>query len=71
MSDPTHHPAALPVGLPVPVDDGGACHLTGMTLIKRMAGIIDDGVITHLLNPMFPPDQNVEEVIAWLQASRA
>jgi len=42
----------------------------GMTLIKRMAWIIDDGVLTKVFYPVFPPEKNVEEVIAWIQASR-
>jgi len=40
---------------------------TGMTLLKRMALVIDDGVITKAFYPVFPPDKNAEEVIAWLQ----
>jgi peroxiredoxin len=39
----------------------------GMTLIKRMALVIDDGTITKVFYPVFPPDKNAEEVIAWLQ----
>jgi peroxiredoxin len=42
----------------------------GMTLLKRMALVIDDGVIAKVFYPVFPPDKNAEEVIAWLQASR-
>ena len=42
----------------------------GMTLLKRMALVIDDGVITKAFYPVFPPDKNAEEVIAWLQASK-
>jgi len=38
----------------------------GMVLIKRMAWIVDDGTITHVFYPVFPPDKNAEEVIAWL-----
>ena len=41
----------------------------GMTLIKRMALVIDDGTITKVFYPVFPPDKNAEEVIAWLQAA--
>jgi peroxiredoxin len=44
---------------------------SGMTLLRRMALVIDDGVITKVFYPVFPPDQNAEEVIAWLQASSA
>ncbi|MFZ0196431.1 MAG: peroxiredoxin [Pseudolabrys sp.] len=43
----------------------------GMTLLKRMALVIDDGTITKAFYPVFPPDKNAEEVIAWLQASNA
>jgi peroxiredoxin (alkyl hydroperoxide reductase subunit C) len=42
-----------------------------MTLLKRMALVIDDGTITKAFYPVFPPDKNAEEVIAWLQASDA
>ena len=42
----------------------------GMILIKRMAWVIDDGVISHVFYPVFPPDQSAATVIAWLQASR-
>jgi peroxiredoxin len=43
---------------------------SGMTLLKRMALVIDDGMITKAFYPVFPPDKNAEEVIAWLQASK-
>mgnify|MGYP003694472269 CR=1 FL=1 len=39
----------------------------GMTLLKRMALVIDDGVITKVFYPVFPPDKNAEDVIAWLR----
>jgi peroxiredoxin len=42
----------------------------GMTLLKRMALVIDGGAIIKTFYPVFPPDKNAEEVIAWLQASR-
>ena len=44
--------------------------VAGMTLLKRMALVIDDGVITKVFYPVFPPDKNAEEVVAWLQESR-
>jgi len=44
--------------------------VAGMTLLKRMALVIDDGVITKVFYPVFPPDRNAADVIAWLQASR-
>jgi peroxiredoxin len=44
--------------------------VAGMVLLKRMALVIDDGIITKVFYPVFPPDRNAAEVIAWLQASR-
>ena len=41
----------------------------GMTLIKRMALVIDDGTISKVFYPVFPPDKNAEEVIAWLKSA--
>jgi len=43
----------------------------GMRLIKRMAWVIDDGVITHVFYPVFPPDKNADEVVAWLRGAAA
>ena len=42
----------------------------GMTLLKRMAWVIDEGKISKVFYPVFPPDKNAEEVIAWLKSSR-
>ena len=42
--------------------------IAGMTLLKRMALVIDDGVVSKVFYPVFPPDKNAEEVIAWLSA---
>jgi peroxiredoxin len=44
--------------------------VSGMTLLKRMALVIDDGVVTKAFYPVFPPDSNAATVIAWIQASR-
>lgn len=43
---------------------------SGMILLKRMAWVIDAGVITKVFYPVFPPDKSAAEVAAWLQASR-
>jgi peroxiredoxin len=37
------------------------------TLLKRLAMIIDGGRITHVFYPVFPPDRNAEEVLAWMR----
>ena len=42
----------------------------GMTLIKRMAWVIDDGVVSRVFYPVFPPDRSAAEVIDWLGESR-
>jgi peroxiredoxin len=39
----------------------------GMTLIKRMAWVIDDGVVSQVFYPVFPPDRSAAEVIGWLK----
>jgi peroxiredoxin len=44
--------------------------VAGMTLLKRMAWVIDDGVMTKVFYPVFPPDRNAQDVIDWLQASK-
>lgn len=44
--------------------------IEGMTLIKRLTLIVDDGVVTKVFYPVFPPDKNAGEVIAWLSARR-
>jgi peroxiredoxin len=40
---------------------------SGMTLLARMALVIEDGTIVKVFYPVFPPDKNAEEVIAWLR----
>jgi peroxiredoxin len=74
--------AAERLHLPFPLLSDAALRLTtalrlpamlvgGATLLKRMALIIDDGVITHVFYPVFPPDRNAGEVLEWLRAQRA
>lgn len=36
-------------------------------LIKRMAWYIERGVICHVWYPVFPPDRNASDVLAWLR----
>src|SRR5215467_8139012 len=42
----------------------------GMTLLKRMVLVIDDGVIAKAFYPVFPPDESAAEVADWLRSSR-
>jgi len=44
--------------------------VTGMTLLKRMVLIIDDGIIAKVFYPVFPPDASAAVVVGWLRASR-
>lgn len=41
--------------------------VAGLTLVKRLALIIDDATIAHVFYPVFPPDRNAGDVLAWLQ----
>lgn len=41
--------------------------VAGLTLIKRLALIIDDGTVTKVFYPVFPPDKNADDVHAWLR----
>jgi peroxiredoxin len=41
--------------------------VAGLTLIRRLALIIDDGRITHVFYPVFPPDRNAGDVLEWLK----
>ena len=40
------------------------------TLLKRFAIVLDDGVVTAVFYPVFPPDRNAGDVLAWLNANR-
>ena len=44
--------------------------VAGLTLIKRLALIVDDARITHVFYPVFPPDSNAGDVLAWLRENR-
>jgi peroxiredoxin len=39
----------------------------GKRLLKRMAVVIDDGRIATVFYPVFPPDRNAGDVLAWLK----
>ncbi len=42
----------------------------GMKLIKRITLIVRDSEIVKVFYPVFPPDKNADEVIAWLTVRR-
>jgi peroxiredoxin len=39
---------------------------SGMKLLKRVTLVIDDGTVTHIFYPVFPPDRSAADVIAFL-----
>ena len=45
--------------------------VAGLTLIRRLALIIDDARIRHVFYPVFPPDRNAADVLEWLKDNRA
>jgi peroxiredoxin len=45
--------------------------VAGMTLIKRLTLIVINGEIVKVFYPVFPPEQNAIEVLAWLSEYRA
>jgi len=57
------HELALTRALKLPTMD-----VAGQTLLKRIAWIANDGVITRVFYPVFPPDTNAAEVLAAVRA---
>ena len=41
--------------------------VAGMRLYKRITLIVRDGAIAHAFYPVFPPDRNAADVLAWLR----
>jgi peroxiredoxin len=39
---------------------------SGMTLLKRFTLVIDNGKVTQVFYPVFPPDRNASDVVEWL-----
>jgi peroxiredoxin len=42
--------------------------IAGYVLLKRFTLIARDGVIEHVMYPVFPPDKSADDTIAWLRA---
>ncbi|HEY0206344.1 MAG TPA: peroxiredoxin [Acetobacteraceae bacterium] len=38
----------------------------GMTLLRRLTLVLDSGVVRQVFYPVFPPDRNAADVMAWL-----
>jgi peroxiredoxin len=41
----------------------------GLTLLKRLTLVIDNGRVTHVFYPVFPPDRSAADVVDWLRAN--
>ena len=72
--------AVARLNLPFPILSDESLRLTGalrlptfeaggMVLLKRLTIVINDGTIEHVFYPVFPPDRNADEVLAWLATS--
>jgi peroxiredoxin len=42
--------------------------IAGLTLYKRLALVAEEGRIVKVFYPVFPPDRNAADVLAWLEA---
>lgn len=40
----------------------------GMTLLRRVTLIVREGRAEHVFYPVFPPERNAADVLAWLRA---
>jgi peroxiredoxin/RimJ/RimL family protein N-acetyltransferase len=60
LSDPTLRLAGA-IGLPTFDHEG-------KTYLRRVTLVVDDGKITHVFYPVFPPDRHPEQVVSWLRA---
>jgi peroxiredoxin len=38
----------------------------GMTLLKRLTLVIENGTVRHVFYPVFPPDRSAIDVVEWL-----
>jgi peroxiredoxin len=59
VSDPE---LKLAAALSLPTFEAG-----GETLYARLALVAEDGRVVKVFYPVFPPDRNAEEVVAWLR----
>lgn len=62
LSDPQLRLAAA-LGLPT-------FDVAGLRLYKRITLVVEDGAIANAFYPVFPPDRNAADVLAWLRERR-
>jgi peroxiredoxin len=58
IADPEHH---LEAALQLPT-----FQVAGVTLYRRVTLIAEQGKIVKVFHPVFPPERNADEVIAWI-----
>ena len=63
LADP-HRAFAMAARLPV-------FEAGGHVLLRRLTLVIDDGVVSQLFYPVFPPDRSARQVLDWLDAAGA
>ncbi|MCJ2136115.1 peroxiredoxin [Methylobacterium sp. J-026] len=63
LADP-HRAFAMAARLPV-------FEAGGQVLLRRLTLVIDDGVVSQLFYPIFPPDRSARQVIDWLDGASA
>ncbi len=74
---PYQQEAAARLGLPFPLLSDASLELAraarlptlavaGLTLLRRLALVLDDGRVTKVFYPVVPPDRNAADVLAWL-----
>ena len=63
LSDP-HRAFAMAARLPV-------FEAGGQILLRRLTLVIDDGVVSQLFYPVFPPDRSARQVLDWLAGAGA
>lgn len=58
------HRMTLTAALRLPTFEAG-----GLVLLKRLTLVIDEGRVTEVFYPVFPPDRSAEQVLGWLRAN--
>lgn len=58
------HRLTLASALRLPTFEAG-----GSILLKRLTMVLDEGRVTHVFYPVFPPDQSARTVVDWLLAN--
>ncbi|KQT78100.1 peroxiredoxin [Methylobacterium sp. Leaf466] len=61
LADP-HRAFAMAIRLPT-------FEAAGQILLKRLTMVVDDGRVTKVFYPVFPPDRSAAEVLAWLESA--